>query len=34
MEKGDQDWLNYVNFFMDEKEMDGTMYDLEMKYIR
>lgn len=34
MQKGDQDWLNYVNFFMEEKEMDGTLAALEDQYIK
>lgn len=34
MAKGDQDWLNYVNFFMEEKEMDGTLAKLEDQYIK
>jgi cyclohexadienyl dehydratase len=33
MAKGDQDFLNYVNFFMAEMETNGTMYHLEKKYI-
>lgn len=33
MAKGDQDFLNYVNFFMSEMETDGTMTQLENKYI-
>lgn len=34
MAKGDQDWLNYVNFFMEEKDMDGTFDKLEDQYIK
>lgn len=34
MQKGDQDFLNYVNFFMEEKEMDGTLDKLEDQYIK
>lgn len=34
MAKGDQDFLNYVNFFMEEKEMDGTLDKLEDEYIK
>ena len=34
MAKGDQDWLNYVNFFMEEKDMDGTLDRLEDQYIK
>lgn len=34
MQKGDQEWLNYVNFFMEEKEMDGTLEKLEEAYIK
>ncbi len=34
MAKGDQDWLNYVNFFMEEKETDGTLDRLEEQYIK
>ncbi len=33
MAKGDQDFLNYVNFFMQEMETNGTMDALEDKYI-
>lgn len=32
--KGDQDWLNYINFFMEEKDMDGTLDKLEDEYIK
>ena len=34
MQKGDQAWLNYVNFFMEEKDMDGTLDKLEDQYIK
>lgn len=34
MEKGDQDFLNYVNFFLAEMETTGTMEELEDKYIK
>lgn len=34
MQKGDQVWLNYVNFFMEEKDMDGTLDKLEDQYIK
>lgn len=34
MQKGDQEWLNYVNFFMEEKDMDDTLDKLEDKYIK
>ncbi|MCD8175553.1 MAG: transporter substrate-binding domain-containing protein [Phascolarctobacterium sp.] len=34
MQKGDLDWLNYVNFFMEEKYLDGTMDRLEEEYIK
>ncbi len=34
MAKGDQDFLNYVNFFMEEKDMDDTLDRLEDKYIK
>ena len=34
MQKGDQEWLNYVNFFMEEKDMDGTLDRLEDQYIK
>lgn len=33
MQKGDQEFLNYVNFFMEEKELDGTIDKLEEEYI-
>ena len=34
MEKGDQEWLNYINFVLAELRMDGTMEKLEGKYLR
>ena len=34
MAKGDQDFLNYVNFFLAEMETDGTMDALEDTYIK
>ncbi len=34
MAKGDQDFLNYVNFFMEEKDEDATLDRLEQKYIK
>lgn len=34
MDKGDQDFLNYVNFFLSEMETNGTMNQLEDKYIK
>lgn len=34
MAKGDQEFLNYVNFFLAEMETNGTMEQLENKYIR
>ena len=34
MAKGDQDFLNYVNFFLAELEMNGTMEKLENQYIK
>ena len=34
MEKGDQEWLNYINFVLAELRMDGTMAQLEMKYLK
>lgn len=32
--KGDQEWLNYINFVLAELRMDGTMARLENKYLR
>ncbi len=34
MEKGDQDFLNYINFFLAEMETNGTMEELENKYMK
>lgn len=34
MTKGDQEWLNYINFVLAELKMDGTMAKLEEKYLR
>ena len=34
MAKGDQDLLNYVNFFLAEMETNGTMDALENEYIK
>lgn len=34
MAKGDQDFLNYVNFFLAEMETNGTMAQLEGQYIK
>ncbi len=34
MAKGDQEWLNYINFALAEFRMDGTMERLENKYLR
>lgn len=34
LEKGDQEWLNYINFVLAELRMDGTMAKLEEKYLR
>lgn len=34
MPKGDQDFLNYVNFFMDEMDHNDTLDRLEDKYIK
>ena len=34
MEKGDQEWLNYINFVLAELRMDGTMEKLEATYLR
>ena len=33
MQKGDQEFLNYVNFFLAELETNGTMKNMEQKYI-
>ena len=34
MQKGDQEFLNYINFVLDELRMDGTLDKLENKYLR
>lgn len=34
MQKGDQDFLNYINFVLEELRMDGTLEKLENKYLR
>ena len=34
MQKGDQEWLNYINFVLAELRMDGTMAKLEEQYLR
>lgn len=34
MAKGDQEWMNYINFVLAELRMDGTMAKLEAKYLR
>ncbi|SDG25789.1 cyclohexadienyl dehydratase [Selenomonas sp. WCT3] len=34
MQKGDQEWLNYINFVLAELKMDGTMDRLEKKYLK
>lgn len=34
MAKGDQDFLNFVNMWMEEVQMNGTMAKLEAKYIK
>lgn len=34
MQKGDQEWLNYINFVLAELRMDGTMARLEAKYLK
>lgn len=33
MEKGDQEWLNYINFVLAELRMDGTLGRLEKLYL-
>ena len=33
MAKGDQEWLNYVNFVLAELRMDGRLEQLEIKYL-
>ena len=34
MQKGDQEFLNYINFVLEELRMDGTLERLENKYLR
>lgn len=34
MQKGDQEWLNYINFVLAELKMDGTLANLEEKYLK
>ncbi|MBQ1461335.1 MAG: transporter substrate-binding domain-containing protein, partial [Selenomonas sp.] len=34
MKKGDQEWLNYINFVLAELKMDGTLGKLEKKYLK
>ena len=34
MQKGDQEFLNYINFVLAELRMDGTMTKLEEKYLK
>ena len=34
MQKGDQEFLNYINFVLEELRMDGTLEKLENKYLR
>lgn len=34
MQKGDQEFLNYINFVLAELKMDGTLAELENKYLR
>jgi cyclohexadienyl dehydratase len=34
MAKGDQEWLNYINFVLAELRMDGTMAWLEAQYLK
>jgi cyclohexadienyl dehydratase len=33
MKKGDQEFLNYINFVLAELKMDGTLAKLEKKYL-
>jgi len=33
MQKGDQEFLNYINFVLAELKMDGTLAKLEKKYL-
>ena len=34
MQKGDQEFLNYINFVLAELRMDGTLENLENKYLK
>ena len=34
MQKGDQEFLNYINFVLAELKMDGTLAQLENKYLK
>lgn len=34
MQKGDQEWLNYINFVLAELRMDGTLARLEETYLK
>ena len=34
MQKGDQEFLNYINFVLAELRMDGTLDELENKYLK
>lgn len=34
MQRGDQLWLNYVNMFMEELDMNDTLDDMEDRYIK
>lgn len=34
MKKGDQEWLNYINFVLAELKMDGTLEALEKRYLK
>ena len=34
MQKGDTEWLNYINFVLAELRMDGTMAKLENQYLK
>lgn len=33
MEKGDQDFLNFINFWLEESERNGTLADLRHRYL-
>ena len=33
MQKGDQEFLNYINFVLAELRMDGRLEQLEIKYL-